>query len=63
MNKPNNKLQNHQGRFTSITVNRKKTGQTSYCAKVLRVTDKTVRFRCVNSGAVITAPLANVVGW
>lgn len=54
------KLQNHQGRFLSVTVNRTKSGRTKYNAKVRRVTDKTVILHDVKSKRTFTVPLANV---
>lgn len=37
------------GRFTTLIVNRKKSGNTKYCAQILGTTDKTVSFYDVNS--------------
>lgn len=54
------KLQNHRGRFVSLTVNRVKTGKTSYNAKVRRVTDKTLIFYDMKGDRTVTVPLANV---
>ncbi len=54
------KLQNHQGRFLSVTVNRAKTGRTKYNAKVLKVTDKTVILHDMRNRNTFTVPLANV---
>lgn len=56
------KLQNHRGRFTSILVNRAKSGTTAYCGRVIKLTDKTLAFYDVNSKRKVTVPLANVVG-
>lgn len=57
-----NKLENNKGRFTTITVSRVKTGCQQYCAKISRVTDKTVKFIDVNTRRELVVPLANVVG-
>lgn len=56
-----NKLNNHRGRFLSISVNRAKTGMSNYNAKIRRVTDKTVIFHDVKTKKTITVPLANIV--
>lgn len=56
------KLENHGGRFTSILVNRAKTGTTAYCGRVLKLTNKTLSFYDVNAKRNVTVPLANVVG-
>lgn len=55
------KLKNHRGRFVTVTVKRS-TGTTSYCAKILKVTPKSLKFSSVNEkNKTVTIPLANVV--
>jgi hypothetical protein len=62
MNNNLQKLKNHRGRFITIEVSRKKTGNQTYCAKVSKITDATVTFRDANAaGASVVVPLKNVV--
>lgn len=56
-----NRLQNHRGRFLSILVNRVKGGQTAYCAKIQRITPKTLKFMDVHTKTSVTVPIANIV--
>lgn len=54
------KLQNHSGRFMSVTVNRVKTGKVDYNVKVRRITNKTVILHDVKNNQVFTVPIANI---
>ncbi len=56
------RLSSRGGRFTSITVKRAKSGVSSYCAQILSVSDKSLRFYDVNAKRNVVVPLANVVG-
>lgn len=60
MNRNKQKLENHRGRFVSLTVNRAKDGRTIYNAKVSRLTDKTLTFYDMRTKETVTVPLANV---
>lgn len=61
-NKTRNRLANHRGRFTTITVQRAN-GNVSYSGKVKRLTEKSVVFADQNSGGrLLTVPLARIVG-
>jgi hypothetical protein len=54
------KLNNHNGRFTSLSFrNGNKTE--CYCAKILKVTDQTVKFRDVNSGEIILKKISSFI--
>lgn len=55
------KLENHGGRFTSVSVRRAKTGVQNYCARVISVGASQLRFYDVNSQKNITVPLKNVL--
>ena len=55
------KLKNHKGQFKTISVYRVKSGAETYCAKVQRVTDKTLRFLDVNSKQNMIIPLKNIL--
>lgn len=57
-----NKLKNHRGRFVTVNVNRaRQKSPSSYCAKIISITDKTVRFFSVNENRERTVPIANIV--
>lgn len=59
MTKTQEKLNNHKGRFTSLIFkDGKKT--ISYCAKIIKITDKTIQFRCQTSGEVIVKMLSSL---
>ena len=56
----NTTLQKHNGRFTSLSFrNGNKTE--CYCAKIIKITDQTVKFRDVNSGEVILKKISSFV--
>lgn len=57
-----NQLENHKGRFVTLAVNRSRSGTQFYCAKIQKITDKTVRFTSVNEGnRTRTVPISNLV--
>jgi hypothetical protein len=56
-----NALYNHRGRFTTIVVDRVKSGRSYYCAQIRRITNNTLVFRDVNARRFVTVPLRNVV--
>lgn len=56
------KLKNHRGRFVSILVNRSKTGETSYCAKIKNITDKMLFFTDMNLKQNVSVMLSSVIG-
>lgn len=60
MNSVYNKLSNTKGRFVTLNVTRAKTGLTSYCAKVQKLSNATVRFYDVNAKVSRVASLKNV---
>jgi hypothetical protein len=55
------KLKSHKGRFIGISVNRVKSGNTSYCAKVKNITDKMLFFIDMKSKQNLSVMLANIV--
>ena len=55
MNK-NTALAKHNGRFTTLSFrNGNKTE--NFCAKIIKITDQTIRFKDVNSGEIVTKML------
>ena len=48
------------GRFTTLVVNKNQT-RTTYCARILGASEKSVRFQDVNSGAVRKVDTSSIV--
>jgi len=54
------KLKNHKGRFTSLLFREGKTTK-CVCARVMKITEKTIQFKDINSGEVKVKMLASLV--
>jgi len=53
-------LNNHGGKFTSLAVQRR--GKvTAYCAKIKKITDKTITFLDCNTREIVKTNLENLV--
>ena len=52
-------LKNHKGRFTSL-IFRDGKSTVSYCAKIIKITDKTIQFQCQTSKKIVTKMLASL---
>lgn len=52
-------LNNRKGKFTSLSF-RNGNKRQSYCAQILKVSEKTVRFRDINSGEILLRNLSSI---